>query len=119
MTARVCHLILLTQHGSPAAPPLDPEDTDARLLLDIDLSILGTEDPAAFAAYDAGIAVEYAHVPPDAYRSGRRKVLQHFLEAASRPLGAPGGLFLSTTPAAARWQTAALRNLAAAVAALS
>ena len=54
------------------------EDTDTRLLLDIDLSILGA--PAdIFAAYDDAIQKEYAWVPANDYAAGRRKVLESFL----------------------------------------
>jgi predicted metal-dependent HD superfamily phosphohydrolase len=67
---RVAALIELTaRHGA-----IDAADHDAALLLDSDMAILGAP-PAAFAAYDAAIAREYSHVPPDAYRAGRRAFL--------------------------------------------
>lgn len=54
---------------------------DAALVLDVDLSILG-EDAATFDRYDHAIREEYAFVPDEAYRAGRRAVLEGFL---SRP----------------------------------
>jgi predicted metal-dependent HD superfamily phosphohydrolase len=52
---------------------------DTPYLIDIDLAILGAET-ADFDTYDAAIRKEYAHVPDDAYRVGRAKVLQSFLD---------------------------------------
>lgn len=55
-----------------------PLDADARLLVDIDLAILGA--PAdEFDAYERAIRAEYAHVPDDAFRRGRAAVLRKFL----------------------------------------
>jgi predicted metal-dependent HD superfamily phosphohydrolase len=69
---RVAALIELTaRHGGLAPADVDAE---AALFLDCDMAILGAE-PAAFDAYDAQIAVEYQHVPRDAYRAGRRAFL--------------------------------------------
>jgi len=72
-TRSVCDLILTTKHN---APPADP---DAALLVDIDLSILGQPAPV-FDAYEAGVRFEYAWVPDSAFRAGRSKVLQSFLD---------------------------------------
>jgi predicted metal-dependent HD superfamily phosphohydrolase len=52
-------------------------DLDARVLLDADLSILGA-DPTEYARYAEAIRREYAWVPEEAYRLGRRTVLQSF-----------------------------------------
>lgn len=72
---RVEKLILMTaSHGAHQWA-----DHDAALFLDSDMAIIGAPAPQ-FAAYDAAIAAEYAHVPRDAYRAGRRA----FLEALSR-----------------------------------
>ena len=81
---------------------------DAALFLDLDLAVLAG-DAAAFAAYDAAIRREYAHVPEAEYRAGRRAVLQRFL-ARER-------IFLSAAlgPEA---EAVARRNLARAIAAL-
>lgn len=77
---RVQQLILWTaQHGRIAPPhrraaPGIVVDDEAALFLDCDLAILGAE-PAAFDAYDAAIAKEYAHVPPAAFAVGRAQFL--------------------------------------------
>ena len=54
------------------------ESADAEILLDIDLAVLGQE-PQVFEAYDEGIRREFAWVPEEAYREGRRAILQGFL----------------------------------------
>lgn len=55
------------------------KEQDFSLFLDMDLSILGST-PQVFAAYDAAIAHEYAHVPSALYRTGRSAILRSFLE---------------------------------------
>ena len=71
---RVAELIELTaRHGH-----IEKADHDAALFLDSDMAIVGSP-PEQFAAYDAAIAVEYKHVPPDAYRTGRRAFLEGLL----------------------------------------
>jgi predicted metal-dependent HD superfamily phosphohydrolase len=71
---RVGELIELTaKHGHIASA-----DHDAALFLDCDMAIVGSS-PETFAAYDQAIAVEYKHVPPDAYAAGRRAFLQGLL----------------------------------------
>jgi predicted metal-dependent HD superfamily phosphohydrolase len=75
-SAETVRLILLTaEHGK-----LDPAsvDHDAAHFLDSDTAILGAS-AAEFDDYDAAIAVEYKHVPPDAYRAGRRAFLRSML----------------------------------------
>jgi predicted metal-dependent HD superfamily phosphohydrolase len=73
---RVHDLVMATQHD---APTVLAASTDAQLLLDIDLSILGS--PAKrFAAYDQDVRKEYAWVPTERYRQARAKVLQGFLD---------------------------------------
>ncbi|MBD2842945.1 HD domain-containing protein [Erythrobacter rubeus] len=50
---------------------------DCAHFLDMDLGILGA--PASrFDIYEQQIRAEYAHVPDDAFREGRAKVLRHF-----------------------------------------
>ena len=73
---RVRALIMATCHDAV------PVDDDARLLVDIDLAILGA-DPARFAEYDAQVREEYRWVPEMIYRVKRREVLSGFL---TRPL---------------------------------
>jgi predicted metal-dependent HD superfamily phosphohydrolase len=69
----VRRLILLTK-----AHAAGPEDADGRILLDADLSILGTPE-ARYRAYAAAIRKEYAWVPEESYRAGRGRVLRSFL----------------------------------------
>lgn len=72
-----CELIELTaRHGRLHRS--DINDADAMHFLDADTAILGA-DEAAFDAYDAAIAVEYKHVPQDAFRAGRRAFLEKLL----------------------------------------
>ena len=64
--------ICLTQtHG-------ETTDSDTRLLLDIDLSILGANHDV-YDTYRRNIRQEYKWVPGPLYRKGRRTVLEHFL----------------------------------------
>ena len=62
-------LILVTKHDA------SPESEDEKLLLDIDLSILGSSQ-TRFAEYEAQVRYEYGWVPEDAYRLGRSKILR-------------------------------------------
>jgi predicted metal-dependent HD superfamily phosphohydrolase len=66
-------LILVTKHDAT------PASADEELLLDIDLSILGTPE-ARFAEYETQVRQEYAWVPEAAYRTGRAKILREFQE---------------------------------------
>jgi predicted metal-dependent HD superfamily phosphohydrolase len=56
----------------------DSPDADTRLLLDFDLSVLGS-DWETYLTYTRQIRKEYSLVPYFLYRKGRKKVLQHFL----------------------------------------
>ena len=71
----VRRLILLTKGHR-----VDAEDRLGAILVSVDLSILGAE-PARYRRYAADIRREYAHVPEDAYRSGRMRVLHGLIEA--------------------------------------
>lgn len=53
---------------------------DIQLLLDIDLSILGTNDPESYERYRIGVRKEYKIYPDEQYNAGRAKVLQSFLD---------------------------------------
>jgi len=69
---RVHALVIATRHDAV------PEDADAQLLVDVDLSILGAT-PERFDEYDEQVREEYAHVPDEAFRQGRRRILSDFL----------------------------------------
>lgn len=70
---RVRALIMATCHNAV------PVDSDAQLLVDIDLAILGA-DPARFAEYDQQVRAEYRWVPGWIYRRKRKEVLAAFLQ---------------------------------------
>jgi predicted metal-dependent HD superfamily phosphohydrolase len=74
-SGEVRRLILLTK-GHRA----DESDRLGALLVSIDLSILGS-DEARYREYVSGVRQEYAHVPEDAWRTGRAAVLRHLLDA--------------------------------------
>lgn len=96
---RACQTIVATiRHELPTVDA----SPDVALLLDCDLAILGAE-PSRFAAYDAAIRQEYAHVPDDVFTVRRAEVLAAFLR---RPR-----LYL-TDWAEARWEARARANLA-------
>jgi predicted metal-dependent HD superfamily phosphohydrolase len=70
---RIAALVLATKHD---AIPLEP---DAKLLVDIDLSILGAS-PERFDEYERQVRFEYKAVPEVAFREGRTRILMKFLE---------------------------------------
>jgi predicted metal-dependent HD superfamily phosphohydrolase len=70
---RVSHSILATRHD------LEITDTDAQVLVDVDLSILG-KDPDIFWRYEENIRKEYAWVPEDLFRQKRVEILGGFLD---------------------------------------
>jgi predicted metal-dependent HD superfamily phosphohydrolase len=67
-------LILRTKTHQPA-----PEDPDAQILLDADLARLGANEER-YWSYARAIRQEYAWVPEQEYRAGRRMVLEGFLQ---------------------------------------
>jgi predicted metal-dependent HD superfamily phosphohydrolase len=69
----VWELILITKHKEP------PVNMDARLMVDIDLAILGRPS-TVFDVYEKSIRAEYSWVPEESYRTGRSKVLLGFLQ---------------------------------------
>lgn len=102
VVAEVERLVLMTATHAPS-----PGDGAAALLSDADLAVLGA--PAArYADYAAAIAVEYAHVPREAFRSGRAAILEQLLD---------GPLYLTPT-GRALWEERARANLHAEVASL-
>lgn len=72
-TDRVHRLIMVTAHDAPT------ETKDESALVDIDLSILGT-DPRTYDFFEQGIRKEYRLVPSFMYRKKRAAVLRGFLE---------------------------------------
>lgn len=68
---RVHVLVMATRHNAT------PEDLDARILVDIDLSIRGA-GAERFDEYERQVREEYAWVPEFLFRSERRKILQEF-----------------------------------------
>jgi predicted metal-dependent HD superfamily phosphohydrolase len=66
-------LILLTKTHATAA-----DDRTGQLLIDADLAILGAPE-TEYDAYALAIRKEYVWVPEEAYRTGRRAVLETFL----------------------------------------
>src|SRR5208283_3893691 len=72
--ATVATLILQTKTHSAA-----DEDIDGQVLLDADLAILGTPE-AEYDRYTAAIRQEYSWVSESDYRSGRKAILERFLQ---------------------------------------
>ena len=70
---RVFAQILATMHGE------EPDDPDSRLVVDIDLSILGRE-PERYERFEQDVRKEYGWVPALLYRRKRRQILESFLE---------------------------------------
>lgn len=100
--ARVDALILATRHDA------SPVSADARLLVDVDLAILGA--PAArFDEYERQVRAEYAWVPGPIFRRKRREILEGFL---SRPR------LYATDAFHARFEDAARANLSRSIRAL-
>lgn len=69
---RVHGLVMATEHHAL------PDGPDAKMLVDVDLSVLGA-DAARFDEYDRQVRAEYRHVPELIFRAKRRSVLQGFL----------------------------------------
>ncbi len=67
----VTEFVLATKHKSI------PTTSDARLVVDIDLAILG-KPPAMFDDYERKIRSEYSFVPDDQFRAGRAVILKQF-----------------------------------------
>ncbi len=100
---RIAVLVLATKHIDLAL------DDDARLVCDIDLSILGGP-PASFDLFERRIRQEYRFVPDALYRQGRTEVLRGFLLRPS---------IYQTAPFQARYENQARQNLEAALVDLS
>lgn len=72
----VSRLIIATAHQT------EPVSNDEKLIVDIDLSILG-DSANDYDYYARNIRKEYAAFSDDDYAEGRQKVLRHFLERNS------------------------------------
>ena len=73
LAERVAALVLATRHTEE---PLT--DRDAQILIDVDLSILGSE-PEVFWQYERNTRKEYEWVPEDVFRHKRAEILRSFL----------------------------------------
>ncbi len=69
---RVYALIMSTRHKA------QPRGTDAEILVDVDLSILGAA-PERFDRYEQQVREEYAWVPGFIFRRERKAILKEFL----------------------------------------
>ncbi len=92
----VVRLVLVTTDHAPA-----PGDAPGALVSDADLAVLGST-PDRYARYARQVRAEYAHVPDDAFRTGRAAVLRALLG---------GGTLFRTPQAAALWEDRARANL--------
>ena len=70
----IARLIAATDFRMPRS-----EDADEALMVDIDLAILSADWPA-YDVYRRAVRREYAHVPDEAFRAGRAKVMASFLK---------------------------------------
>ena len=100
--ATVAGLIMATKHSAI------PADSDTRLLVDIDLSILGQPE-GRFDQYEREIRQEYAWVPEDAFVAARTAILAAFI-------GRPS--IYSTETFRFRYETQARANIARSLARL-
>ena len=69
----VVRLIMATAHRTP------PQEEDEKIVVDVDLSILG-ESPTQYDPYVRAIRQEYSWVPEGDFRLGRRKFLRGMLK---------------------------------------
>jgi predicted metal-dependent HD superfamily phosphohydrolase len=99
---RVRRLILATKHRA------SPVRSDERLMVDVDLSILG-QRPGVFDRYEAAIRREYAHVGEAEFCAGRAAFLQRLL---ARPL------IYSTDRFREKYERSARENIARSIAKL-
>jgi predicted metal-dependent HD superfamily phosphohydrolase len=99
VVARIATYIRATESHAAGSP-------DAKVVVDVDLSILG-EDPAVFARFEDEIRREYAWVDKASYARGRAAVLRRFQE---RPFIYATSLFRARLEARARASIAASLN---------
>lgn len=99
----VAELVLATKTHQVVA------GTDAALLVDVDLSILGQPE-ARFAAYEAQVRAEYKWVEAEVFNAKRAEILRRFL---ARPR------LYHTEPFFTRYEAQARRNMAQSIRTLS
>lgn len=104
LVTEVARLVELTATHQP-----DPDDANGAVLCDADLAILAA-DAERYARYVADVRSEYAHVDDEAFRTGRRAVLEWLQQL--QPL-------YRTPTAHRRWEPAARANLDAELATLT
>jgi predicted metal-dependent HD superfamily phosphohydrolase len=98
LIAEVSRLVRLTASHDPS-----PGDRNGETLCDADLKILAS-CADRYAGYTAAVRAEYAHVPQDAFRARRSKVLRALLDAPA----------VYRTPYARQyWETQARDNIRA------
>ena len=73
---RISQLIMATRHD------VVPNGNDAKLLVDVDLSILGAT-AERFDEYEQQVREEYSWVPDSVFRNERRRILQTILARPS------------------------------------
>ncbi|MDI6721459.1 MAG: N-methyl-D-aspartate receptor NMDAR2C subunit [Candidatus Aenigmarchaeota archaeon] len=73
---KASQLILATKHD------IISEETDAKIIIDIDLAIFGKADEE-FDMYEAAIRDEYIWVPDDEFATGRSEIIHKFLSRES------------------------------------
>jgi predicted metal-dependent HD superfamily phosphohydrolase len=100
--ARVRAHIMATRHEAPVTMP------DSQLVVDIDLSILGSEE-AVYAQFEENVREEYRWVPSIMFRRKRAEILESFL---MRPY------IYCTESFRTRYEAQAWRNLSYAISAL-
>lgn len=73
--ARIAALIMITKEHNP------PKSNDGKLMLDIDLSILGAAEPI-YAQFEKDVRKEYKRVPSFLFKKKRKEILENFLSRA-------------------------------------
>ncbi len=76
MAHRIHDLVLATKHDQVLLA------TDAQLLVDVDLGILGADEDR-FSEYELQVRQEYHWVPEADFRVGRSQILKYFLERSA------------------------------------
>ncbi|MEV7968413.1 metal-dependent phosphohydrolase [Sphaerisporangium sp. NPDC088356] len=102
LVGEVARLVRLTATHDPA-----PGDRDGEVLCDADLAVLAGP---GYDAYAHAVREEYRHVPDEAFRAGRSRVLESLLAMPS---------LYRTSVARDLWESSARENVRAELAALA